>query len=283
MMKSHVTDDAGMIEKGQNKLVEQTSRAAIVVTGASSGIGQEIALVAAGEGLPMLLVGRSQAALDETAAAATLRGAPEAITISIDLEDRTAIAAIDQLLTSKGWHCQLLVNSAGFGAFGPAAELDASTQLNLVDVNIRALVALSLHYLPGMIARRAGGILNVGSITSYFPGPHMAAYFASKAFVRSFSIALAAEVAQHGVWVTCLSPGVVRTPFFDRCMVSGTRMMKLMPRDSASHVAQAGWRGFKTGQLIVIPRLADRLIVGAARLAPERWLAALVRILQKPR
>ena len=165
---------------------------------------------------------------------------------------------------ARGLCCDVLVNSAGFALAGPAAALPRAEQMQLLDVNIRALAELTLRFLPGMVARGRGGILNVGSITAYTPGPNMAAYHASKAFVRSFSAALATEVEGTGVTVTCLSPGVVRTAFLDDLPIKDDRVFKLMPRADAVSTARAGWLGFRAGRRLVIPRLIDRILVGAA-------------------
>jgi short-subunit dehydrogenase len=134
-----------------------------------------------------------------------------------------------------------------------------------------------------MIARGRGGVLNLGSITGYAAGPNMAAYYASKAYVNSFSAALAAEVEGSGVTVTCLAPGVVRTAFFERCSVGQTRLMKLMPRTSAAATAEAGWRGLRAGKRLIVPRWIDRFSVLVCRLAPAGALARFVAAMQRPR
>ena len=172
-------------------------RPAIVVTGASSGIGQAIARIAARERSFLLLVGRSQRALDELAAELTAGGA-QAAALAVDLLAPGAVNAIERVLSDRGLYCDVLVNSAGFGVFGPAAQASRSDQLGLLDVNIRALTELTLRFLPGMLARKRGGILNLGSITGYAAGPNMAAYYASKAYVLSFSKGLAIELRELG-------------------------------------------------------------------------------------
>jgi short-subunit dehydrogenase len=255
---------------------------AIVVTGASSGIGRDIARVAARDRCFLLLLGRSQQALDELVAELAAAGA-QAAALPIDLLDPLAPDRIESALSDRGLYCDVLVNSAGFGVFGPAAKAAARDQLNLVDVNIRALTELTLRFLPGMVARGRGGVLNVGSITGYVAGPNMAAYYASKAYVNSFSAALAAEVAGSGVTVTCLTPGVVRTAFFERCSVGQSRLMKLMPRSNSPDIADVGWRGFKAGKRIVIPRVIDRISVAICVLLPQSLLTRFVGLLQRPR
>ena len=258
------------------------SEPAIVVTGASSGIGEAIARTAAREGSFLLLVGRSSEALDALVAELTAAGA-RAAALPIDLLAPHALDAIETALSDRGLYCDVLVNSAGFGVFGPAAKVARGEQLSLLDVNIRALTELTLRLLPGMIARGRGGVLNIGSITGYAAGPNMAVYYASKAYVNSFSAALALEVAGSGVTVTCLTPGVVRTPFFQRCSVGQTLMMKLMPRSNAADTAAAGWRGFKAGKRIVFPRLIDRISAAICMLLPESAISRFVSVLQRPR
>ena len=260
---------------------KEATRPAIVVTGASSGIGQAIARVAARDGVFLLLVGRSQPALDGLVAELVAGGA-QAAALPLDLLDAHALESVERALSEHGLYCDVLVNSAGLGMYGPAAGAPRSEHLDVLDVNVRALTEMTLRFLPDMIARGRGGVLNLGSITGYTPGPNMAVYYASKAYVNSFSAALASEAAGTGVTVTCLAPGVVRTPFFARCSVGQTRMMKLMPRSDVADTAEAGWRAFKAGQPLVIPRLGDRMIMGFVRLLPRSVLLGLVSVLQQP-
>ena len=208
----------------------------------------------------MVLIGTSQSALEEITAELTTRGT-QAEALRIDLSDPSAGQHIEEALAARDLYCDVLVNNAGFGVFGLAAAADRHTQGKLIDVNVRALTELTLRFLPGMVARGRGGKLNVGSITAYTPGPYMAAYFASKAYVRSFTIALSAEVAGSGVTITCLDPGVVRTAFFERCSAGQTLLFKLIPRWNVESTAEAGWRGFRAGKREVIPRFVDRIIV----------------------
>jgi short-subunit dehydrogenase len=261
--------------------VQTPARPAVVVTGASSGIGHALSLVAARDGGPMMLIGTSQTALDEVAAELSRSGV-ESHALALDLADADAGARIETALAEQGLYCDVLVNSAGFGVFGLAAEADRAQQLRLIDVNIRALTELTLRFLPGMIARRRGGVLNLGSLTAYTPGPMMAAYFASKAYVKSFSLALAAEVAGTGVTVTCFNPGVVRTPFFQRCNVN-TRLFKIVPRANADDTAEAGWRAFKAGKRLIVPRFMNRVIAGFCSIVPDSLLLRLVFALQRMR
>jgi short-subunit dehydrogenase len=253
---------------------------AIVVTGASSGLGREIARLAVTDGKPLVLVGRSESELQKLSREIQARGV-DAYPLSIDLQHDGAVSRIEALLSAHGLYCDILVNGAGFGVFGAVAEADESLQLQLVDVNVKAPLALTIRFLPGMIARGRGGIINIGSISAYGPGPYMASYSASKAFIRSFSAALSAELAGTGVTVTCLTPGVVRTDFFNRDSMRTSRMIKLLPRGDPVHAANAGWRAFKAGKSIVVPRVIDRFIIRLSWLIPERLLARLVGVLQR--
>lgn len=250
---------------------------AIVVTGASSGIGRELARAAAREGGTLVLIGRDRQALDDLAAELA-RWAPAHV-LPIDLADPDAGRKVEDKLAEIGAFCDVLVNSAGFGVFGAAADTDRQAHLELIDVNIRALTELTLRFLPGMVARRRGGVLNVGSVTGYAPGPNMSSYFASKAYVRSFTAALSAELAGTGVTVTCFSPGVVRTAFFERCFAGRTYMVKLAPRANAPETAAAGWRGFRAGKRLVIPRFINRVIVGGAIVLPRAIVVRIVWLL----
>ena len=193
------------------------------------------------------------------------------------------MARIERELAERGVYCDVLINSAGFGVFGPAGETSPRDQLDLVDVNIRALTEMTLQFLPGMIARRRGGIINLGSITGYAVGPNMSTYYASKAYVNSFSTALSEETAGTGVTITCLAPGVVRTAFFERCAVGQSRLMKMMPRSDAAFTAEAGWRGFKAGKPMVIPRGINQFAVGVCRMLPRSVITRFVGALQRPR
>jgi hypothetical protein len=254
---------------------------AIVVTGAASGIGRELALAAAHEQCLLLLVDRSREPLADLVQELVGKGV-RAVELCIDLIDPRAVARVESALSEQNSYCDVLVNCAGFGTFGAAIDVPARDQLDLIDCNVRALTALTLHFLPGMVARGRGGVLNVGSISGYVPGPYMAVYYASKAYVNSFTAALAAEVAGTNVTVTCLAPGVVRTNFFARCPVGQMRMLKLMPRSSAADTAAVAWKAFRAGKRHLIPRFLNRTIIGVFRLLPTRIAVGIIGALQRP-
>jgi len=224
----------------------------------------------------MLLVARSRGALEGLVAEFASKGIV-AYALPVDLARLDAGEIVENALLQRGLYCDVLVNDAGICLVGPAAELDRGEQMRLLDVNLRALTDLALRLLPGMVARGRGGILNLGSIGAYMAAPNMALYHASKAYVGSLSAALTAETAGTGVQVTCLSPGVVRTPLLDRLPVSRSRLVKLAPRSNASDTAAVGWRGFRAGRRLVIPRLVDRLFAVTLVLLP-RWAIPTVSV-----
>jgi hypothetical protein len=254
---------------------------ATVVTGAASGIGRELARCAALDGAVAVLVDRSQEGLAEVAAELRKTGA-QCHAALIDLVIQNAGERLETELTELGLYCDVLVNCAGFGVFGVAAQTDRLLQLELLDVNVRALTELTLRFVPGMIERGRGRILNVGSITGHVPGPNMAAYHASKAYVRSFTAALAMELAGTGVSTTCLAPGIVVSPFFLHTGFNKTRLAKLMPRSTAREAATAGWRALHNGKPAVMPGLWNRLIIAACGLVPHALLLRLIAALQRP-
>lgn len=254
---------------------------ATVITGAASGIGRELARCAARDGAVVVLVDRSPDGLAKLAAELGNAGA-QAHTILLDLIGKDAGQRLESALGELGLYCDVLVNCAGFGVFGAAVQADRKLQLELLDVNVRALTELTLRFVPGMIARKQGRILNVGSITGYVPGPNMAAYHASKAYVRSFTAALAQELGGTGVSATCLAPGIVISPFFLRTGFNKTRLARLMPRSTTREVAAAGWRALQDRRPVVMPGLWNRIIITACGLAPRALLLQLIAALQRP-
>jgi hypothetical protein len=240
----------------------------MVVTGASSGIGREIALEAARAGGTIVLVARSEAALREVAGQVSALGA-RARFLAIDLTAPDAGATLEAFLGATNLHCDVLVANAGLGLVGKAAELPREAQLGLVDLNIASPTDLALRFLPGMIARGRGGILFIGSIAGIGPGPGMALYYASKAYLRSLSEALWRETRGTGVAVTCLAPGPVATPFLDKSGAAGTRLFKILPKTPIEAVARAGLDGLARGKRLVVPGWPAKLVMTLAPFVPR--------------
>jgi hypothetical protein len=245
-----------------------------LITGASAGIGTELARVFAGHGHRVALVARRADRLTMLASELEAAGSPKPIVIGCDLEQADAGDKIAAALNDAGVEVEYVVNNAGFGLFGNAIELDRAEQLNIIAVNIRALTDLSLRFCDSLIRNR-GGILNVGSIAGFLPGPGMAVYYASKAYVLSFSEALRGELAQHGVRVTTLCPGPVPSEFQARAGFSpgfDSTILNVSPAD----VAKEGYRGLMANQRAVLPGLGIKIVPLLLRLFPRGFILAAV-------
>jgi short-subunit dehydrogenase len=245
-----------------------------LITGASAGIGSELARVFARHGHDLVLVARREdrlaALADEIAAA----GRPRPTVLAMDLAQRDAVARIAAALTSLGLEPEIVVNNAGFGLAGSAAALSHDEQLAMIDLNIRALTELSLAFVDSL-ARHRGGILNVASIAAFLPGPGMAVYYASKAYVLSFSEALHYELSDRGIRVTALCPGPVPTEFQARSGMRAGPSVDLFSLP-ADRVAQIGYRGLMRGKRVVIAGLGSKIAVFLVRLIPNALLLRAV-------
>ena len=242
-----------------------------LITGASAGIGAALANVFADHGHTLVLAARRAPQLKALADAIEERGHARPHVVIIDLGQPGAAARIEEELRARGLEAQFLVNNAGFGLMGLAASLDRQQQLAMIDLNVRVLTELSLRFVPSL-TRHRGGILNVASVAGFLPGPRSAVYYASKAFVLSFSEALQRELRPRGIRVTCLCPGPVPTEFQARAGATGTPEAWATP---AARVALAGYRGLMRGRKVVVPGLANKLIATlASRWVPRRILLA---------
>jgi hypothetical protein len=199
--------------------------------------------------------------------------------LAADLADPAAPARIHAEIAGVGGRVDVLVNNAGFGLRGAFTALDETAQAEMLQVDVVALTLLTRRFLPAMVARRAGGVLNVASTAAFQPGPQMAVYYASKAFVLSLSEALAGELAGTGVTVTALCPGPTATGFASRAGLERSRLFRDLRVMDAATVARAGYRGFRAGRRVVIPGLANRVGAALARLAPRGLVLPLVRAL----
>lgn len=244
-----------------------TRRPATLITGASSGIGAALAHVFAANGHELLLVARRGRLLDQLADAIATTGSRRPHVLPLDLTESGAAARISAELAGLGLEPQYVVNNAGFGLLGHAAQLDGAAQLNMVDLNVRVLAELSLAFVDSL-SRQRGGILNLGSVASFLPGPGMAAYYASKAFVLSFSEALHQELAGRDIRVTVLCPGPVPTEFQARAGIRSLVGSQLLIVSSEA-VAIAGYAGLMRGQRLVIPGLGNKLITLLPRILPR--------------
>jgi short-subunit dehydrogenase len=238
-----------------------------VITGASSGIGAALARVFAAKGHDLVLVGRRQALLDALANEIAAGGRNRPLVIAIDLTRIDAPVRIGHELGARRLEPAFIVNNAGYGLVGRAAELDRTEQLAMIDLNVRALTDLSLRFI-GSLARQRGGILNVASVSAFLPGPGMALYHATKSYVLSFSEALHTELAPLGVRVTVLCPGPVATEFQARAGLETTQLPRLLLR-SAEWVALQGYEGLMRGKRVVIPGWSNKLLRLVLQAAPQ--------------
>ncbi len=253
----------------------------VLVTGASSGIGKELSRCFARDGSRLVLVARRSDALESLAAELRQASGIEAVVVAADLARPDAAARVLSQIERDGLEADVLVNNAGFGAQGLFAQLPLDRQIEMVQLNVTTLTHLTRLFLPGMIARRRGGILNVASTAAFQPGPHMAVYYASKAFVLSFSEALSEELSGTGVTATALCPGPTATGFGEAARMRRTPLFRLLTM-SASSVAKAGHRGFRRGRAVVIPGVRNRVLTFSVRLVP-RWLSRrIVGAMNKP-
>jgi short-subunit dehydrogenase len=260
------------------------ARQTALVTGASGGIGRELAREFAAGGYDLVLVARSGDKLEELAAELRQRHGVAARVLAKDLGGPESPDEIFHELEVAGISADVLVNNAGFATYGPFAETDLAAELDEIQLNVAALTHLTKRFLPGMLARRRGGVLNVASTTGFQPGPLMAVYYATKAYVLSFSEALAEELRGTGVTVTALCPGPTATGFQARADMEGSRLftgfLKVM---DAATVARAGYEGFRAGRRIVVPGLLNKLLIQSVRVSPRSLVTRIVRGMQAKR
>jgi uncharacterized protein len=247
----------------------------VLITGASSGIGKEIALVFAQRGFNLVLTARNGAALDETAFGCKSHNVAVETFIA-NLAEESAPKNIVDYLSEKNIPIDILVNNAGFGSQGPFAELDLTRELEMVQVNVMALMSLTRQILPQMIARKAGRILNVASMAAFIPGPLMATYYATKSFVVSHSLALKQELRDQGVTVTILCPGPVHTNFAKNADIHRSKLFTQTGATPVEEVARDAVDGCLKGKSIIIPGALNKLMAPLLKILPHRWLLPAV-------
>ena len=251
----------------------------VLITGASSGIGRELARLYAQDGAGLVLIARSQDRLRELASELAAKYQVHAQVLPADLSRPGSPREIADALAQRGIDIDVLVNNAGFGAHGSVAGLGAQRQLDIIGVNVAAVTQLTALLLPGMLERRRGAILNVASTAGFQPGPNQAVYCATKAYVLSFTEALAEEVRGSGVRVSCLAPGPTDTGFAARAGMAGTRLFRRGVMDAA-RVARAGHDGLQQGKTLVIPGLRNRVLAFSVRLSPRALVTKIAAYLQ---
>jgi len=245
-----------------------------LLTGASSGIGAELARVFAAHGHELVLVARREDRLNVLADEIAKAGRPRPAVLVSDLEQRDAAAKIAADLAARGLEPNFVVNNAGFGLSGEAAKLDRNEQLAMIDLNVRSLTELSLNFVDSL-TRHRGGLLNVASVAAFLPGPGMAIYYATKAYVLSFTEALHQEWVGRGVKVSALCPGPVPTEFQARASLelpSAASILEL----PADRVAQIGYDGLMRNERVVVAGAGNKLAVSLMHFTPHALLLPII-------
>jgi short-subunit dehydrogenase len=250
-----------------------------LVTGASSGIGRDLARVLAREGHDLVLVARREPELSQLADEVRSRYGANATVITADLADADAANKLRDAVEGHGLEVEVLVNNAGLGDHGPIWETDLDSELRVLRVNIVALTALTKVFLPGMVARGHGRVLNVASTAGFQPGPFMSVYYASKAYVLSFTEAIAEELVGTGVTATALCPGVVWTGFQETAGLDkeNSPLLRSPGAKSSEYVAEAAYRGLAKGKRIVIPGMVNKVGAQSVRFSPRRVVVRITK------
>jgi len=246
-----------------------------LITGASGGIGLALANTFAKNGYGLVLIARNQQKLDAVKNDLESKYKVRVKTLAKDLGQREAAQEIFNQLNSENIEIDTLVNNAGFAEYGEFASVPSDKQLAMVNLNIYTLTALTSLFLPSMLSRTSGKILNVASTAAFQPGPYMAVYYASKAYVLSFSEALRAELKNLGIAVTALCPGPTKTDFAANSELSRSRLLKYAQSMSAERVAEAAFSGLVKNKAVVIPGFVNKFLAFGTRLMPRKLLIAI--------
>lgn len=253
-----------------------------LITGASAGIGVDLAECFAKDGYDLILTARSEGALTEVANRLSAAHGVKAHTVAQDLGAHGGGSAVAAAIAAKGLNVDVVVNNAGYGHAGALTSSDMQTQLGMIDLNVRALVELTYIYWDRMLANKRGGVLNVASTAAFQPGPLMANYYASKAYVLSFSEALWEEARGTGVHVSCLCPGPTVSKFRERAGTGKTRLANASKVMASAPVAREGYNGFKRNKRVVVTGGNNKFIAGVGKYLPRETLLKMVRNVQSP-
>lgn len=255
-----------------------------LITGASSGIGAELARLFAADGIGLILVARNRDRLDTLAGQLRSRHGIDAMTITADLSEPEAPASVHAAVAAAGIAVDYLVNNAGVGVQGGFRDTGLEDELAMMRLNTAAVVHLTKLFLPGMLMRRSGRILNVASLAALQPGgPGAAVYYASKAFVLSFSGGLGAELRGSGVSVTALCPGPIETRFQEAGEFARTLLYRSFMTGRPESVAKAGYRAMQQGRMVCVPGPFAKLLAFGGQMAPRRITLAINAMLLRPR
>jgi short-subunit dehydrogenase len=252
-----------------------------LITGASLGIGLELAKVFAKNGLDLVLVARSLDRLKSLKQ--DLQRDDQNCQVTIIEQDLSIAGSGLQIfneLKSKNIEISYLINNAGFGDYGLFQDQKTDRLLSMIDLNVRSLTELTHLFLPKMMERKFGKIMNVASTAAFFPGPLMAVYYATKHFVLSFSEALAQEVKNDGVTVTALCPGPTQSGFMEAAGMNGSRLVNTFVMPTSQQVAEYGYRAMMNGQSVAVHGLMNRLLILIAKFLPRCWMPTIIHRIQ---
>jgi short-subunit dehydrogenase len=261
----------------------EVSTERVLVTGASGGIGYEFAKLFARDGYDLVLVSRKGNKLEEIARELKAAHGTRSAVFAGDLAVPGSPDALYAEIKKSGIEVDILVNNAGFGSLGPFYKRPLEEQLEMIQLNVTSLAHLTRLFLPEMVARKRGRVVNIASIAAYQPGPFMAVYYASKAFVVSFSEAIANELHGTGVTVTVICPGPTKTGFAERAGSDKTTLFHMGVTMDAATVARIGYEGMMKNKGVVITGAKNKLLALGGRLAPRRLSANIARSLNEPR
>lgn len=254
-----------------------------LITGASAGLGIEFARLAAAEREDLVLVARRRDPMATLAAELSTRHGIRVTIIEADLSTQEGVQQVIDTVVRDGIAVDTLINNAGYGLYGNFAEREAEGQLGIVDVNVRALTMLTHALLPGMLQRRRGRIMLVGSVGGFLPGPYLAVYYATKAYVLSFGEALSEELRGSGVTVSVLAPGPTTTEFQAVAGLGISRVSSVTPMMSAAAVARIGYNGMKANKVVVVPGPTNKLSTMLIKFMPRAVTRRLIGVLQARR
>lgn len=254
----------------------------VLITGATAGIGYEMSKLFAINGYNLVIVARNQSQLQQLQQRWQDEFGVTIHAIEKDLSHQSSVEEIVDYLEKHNIEIDILINNAGFGLFGPFIETPIEQELKMIQVNIVALTQLTKHLIPNMIRKKKGKILNVASIAAFQSGPLMAVYYATKAYVLSFSEALTNELADHGVLVSVLCPGPTSTQFEKRANLKQSKLSRrnlMYPEE----VAKIAFRQFMKGKTLIVPGATNWILVRSSRLLPRKMVTGIVRKIQNER
>lgn len=255
--------------------------AVTLITGASGGLGEEFARLAAADGNDLVLVARSKEKLETLGEELEAKHTIRVTVLPHDLSTPDAVETLIAELKEKNIEPDILINNAGFGAYGLFHETSYEQEKNLIAVNVAALTELTKRVVPSMVKRGSGKILNIASTAAFQPGPLMAVYYASKAYVMHFSLALSEELKDTGVTVTCLCPGPTKTGFEANANLGNSRLFRLGSMDAAT-VATIGYSAMKSGRPLIVAGRRNKIGAFMTRFIPRMLAAKIAKSVQSP-